>query len=229
MTVSVILLAGGIGARMRQNLPKQFLPLVEKPVAFYSLECFMELSEVGEIVVVCDPAYHALFADYTQDTRVHFALPGVRRQDSVWSGLQAIKQASQIVCIHDAARPFIDHALIKRVLSAASEHGAATVGMPIKFTLKQSTATGFVDKTLDRSLLWEIQTPQAVDFHLLYQGFDKVHQMGIDVTDDVSIIELLEKPVKLVEGDYANLKITTPEDMVVAEQWLAKKVGDRVL
>ncbi|MBS4167900.1 2-C-methyl-D-erythritol 4-phosphate cytidylyltransferase [Parachlamydia sp. AcF125] len=223
---SVILLAGGRGSRMRQAMPKQFLPLAGKPLVFFSLECFMALPEILEIVVVCDPVYHSLFANYMRDPRLRFALPGPRRQDSVWNGLQTIKQPPQIVCIHDAARPCIDQLLVKRVLKAAREHGAATAGMPLKFTLKQSTAAGFVDKTLDRSLLWEIQTPQAIDFCLLHQGFKKVHELNREVTDDVSMVELLEKPVKLVEGDYANLKITTPEDLIVAEQWLAKKSAE---
>lgn len=224
--VAVVLLAGGIGSRMGKPLPKQFLSLADKVIAHHSLDVFLTLDEVDEIVIVCHPSYRSFF-DVYKDSRIHFALPGVQRQDSVWNGLEALRHRPDLVCIHDAARPMIDVDLTRRVLAAGLEHGAATVGMPLRFTLKQSTQQGFVDKTLDRSLLWEIQTPQVIQRDLLLEGFEKVHRENLQVTDDVSVVELLAKPVKLVMGNSCNIKITTPEDLIFAEQWLAQKHAER--
>jgi len=224
-SVSVVLLAGGIGLRMGKPLPKQFLSLAGKIIAHYSLDVFLTLPELEEIVIVCHSSYRSFFDTY-QDDRIHFALPGKERQDSVWNGLQELRKTPALVCIHDAARPMIDENLTRRVLEAGLEHGAATVGMPLRFTVKQSTLQGFVDKTLDRSLLWEIQTPQVIQLELLMQGFAKVHREKLQVTDDVSVVECLAVPVKLVLGDPSNIKITTPEDLIFAEQWLAQKQAE---
>lgn len=227
MTISVILLAGGTGTRMGREVPKQFLKLAGKMIVHYSLEWFLALQETSEIAVVCHPDYRGYFDSY-QDPRLVFAMPGKLRQDSVWNGLKALKTQDGLVCIHDAARPLIDNALIQRVLEAARAYGAATVGMPLKFTLKQATKDGFVDKTLDRSLLWEIQTPQVIRYDLLHKGFAKAFQDHYEVTDDVSLVEHLGLPVKLVKGDERNLKITTPEDLTIAEQYIELQAAGRV-
>lgn len=213
----VILLAGGIGSRMGSKTPKQYLELCDKPIALHSFETFLEISEIEEIVVVCTEEFRELFKTSHQNKIVSFANPGERRQDSVWSGMQAIKSSSNIICVHDAARPFIDRQTILSVIESGAQHGAATVGVPAKSTIKVCNPNGFVKETLDRSTLWEIQTPQVVRRDWLEQGFAFVNERGLSVTDDVSIIELIGKPVKVVEGSYDNIKITTPEDLRIAE------------
>lgn len=217
---AVILLAGGIGSRMQSPTPKQFLLLQEKPVARYSFDLFSTLPNVAEIIVVCSPEYHSIFSSSNSDLRISFALPGARRQDSVFNGLQAMTRDCNVVCIHDTARPCITLPLVQRVIVAALEHGAATAAMPIKYTVKECNGDRFVKRTHDRSRLWEIQTPQAIQTSLLKNGFKQVLEDNLDVTDDVSIIELLGHPVKLVEGAYTNLKITTPEDLALAELFI---------
>lgn len=218
-TVSVILVAGGVGTRMKSTTPKQFLKINDKTIAMYSFELFLQMPEVKEIVVVCDPLYRPLFPQQAAKP-VHFALPGSRRQDSVFNGLQALSQKNDFVCIHDSARPAIDIPLIRRVIEGAAECGAATAGMPVKFTVKEQNAEGFVKQTLDRSRIWEIQTPQVIRRENLVKGFEHLDEKKIDVTDDVSIIELLNLPVKLVQGSYANMKVTTPEDLPLIERLL---------
>jgi 2-C-methyl-D-erythritol 4-phosphate cytidylyltransferase len=214
---AIILLAGGHGSRFGGDIPKQFIKLEEKPVVFYSLELFLNLEETTEVVIVCSPPYRSLFPSHP---RVSFALPGTRRQDSVFNGIQALKYDPKLVLIHDAARPLITKDIVLKVIEEARLHGAAAVGVPIKFTIKEHTGSHFVQNTLDRSHLWEVQTPQVIRSDLLYKGFQLADEKKLTVTDDVSLVELLKKPVKLVEGSYANLKITTPEDMILAKHLL---------
>ena len=216
---SVILLAGGIGSRMHLPMPKQFLALGEKPVALYSFELFLSLPEIDEIIVVCAPNFREFFNYSNPNLKsVLFALPGNRRQDSVFNGLQA--SSNELICIHDAARPFIDKKLVLRVLESGQQYGAATVAMPVKFTVKESDTQNFVTNTPDRAKIWEIQTPQVLHREILTQGFEHAHQHHTTVTDDVSLAELIGKKVKLVEGSHTNFKITVPADLTIANHLL---------
>ena len=225
-SLGLILLAGGKGERMKTTTPKQFLLIEGKPIARYSFDIFLKLPFLSEIVVVCDPKFHYLFQQTSQKIGVHFANPGLRRQDSVWNGLNALQSDCQYVGIHDAARPLIDLALCQRVLQAALENDASAPGLPAKNTIKSVDQSGFVINTLERSHLWEIQTPQFIKRDLIQKGFDFVNQHQLDVTDDVSLIEHLKLPVKIVEGDPHNIKITTQEDLVIAKQWISQKEED---
>lgn len=220
MTVCVILLAGGTGSRMGMPTPKQYLLLKNKPVIHYSFDLFMQMPEVAEVVVVCSSEYRHFFEKGNSKSRLTFALPGKRRQDSVENGLLAMTTDSSIVCVHDGVRPFIKQEIVRKAIDAAEKWGAATVGMPIKFTVKECDEHQIVNKTPDRSRVWEIQTPQAIKTDLLRKGFSHVRQHNLTVTDDTSIIEHLGLPVKLVEGCYTNLKITTPDDLALSEYLL---------
>lgn len=214
---SVILLAGGTGSRMQSTTPKQFLPLKGKPIALYSLDLLLSMPETAEIVVVCDPALRGHFGGYEN---LKWALPGARRQDSVYNGLQQVSEEATYVCVHDACRPFIDAPLVRRVFTAARDCGASAAGMPVRFTVKEIDGRNHVVNTPDRSYYWEIQTPQILRAPLLRQGFEKALADGLTVTDDTSLAELVGAPVKLAEGAYANIKITTPDDMAVAQTLL---------
>lgn len=215
--VAVILLAGGTGSRMKSDIPKQFLQLKNKPIVLHSFELFVCLQEAVEIVVICSPEYRHLFHIKDENITLTFAMPGERRQDSVYNGLQAITSNSQYVCVHDSARPCVTLPMIQRVIAAAHQHGAATAAMPIKFTVKEADQDLFVTQTPDRSRIWEIQTPQVIRKDWLKDGFAYALKNNLTVTDDVSLVELLKKPVKLVEGCYSNLKITTQEDLRLSE------------
>lgn len=217
--ISVILLAGGSGLRMGEEIPKQYLLLNGKPIARYSFDVFLAVPEITEITVVCDPSYRNVFTTES-DKQIRFALPGTRRQDSVYNGLQSVSLEQKIICVHDAARPFIDAPLVSRVLEAGTQNGAATVGLPLKFTVKEATSDQFVKCTPDRSLLWEIQTPQVIRKDLLEAGFSYAIENNLTVTDDVSLVELINHPVKLIEGSPFNIKITVPADLVMANQFI---------
>lgn len=214
---SLIFLAGGIGTRMKAAVPKQYLVLCKKHLALHSFEQFLSLNELEEIVVVCDPSYQALFSAYEKNVPIRFAQPGLRRQDSTFNGLQQLKNPS-LVCIHDSVRPFITPSLIRSVIQEANEWGAAALGVRVKSTIKRCDGAQIVVDTPLREHLWEIQTPQVIRADLLKEGFQEADMKQITVTDDVSLVELLGQPVKIVEGSSTNIKVTTPEDLLLAER-----------
>jgi len=219
--VSVILLAGGKGTRMRSSIPKQYLPLGGKPLALYSLELFAACKAISEIIIVCDLFYQPLFMPH--HTSLLFATPGNRRQDSVYSGLQKTSNPSKkthLICVHDSARPLAAPSDLMNVLAEAKKHGAAAAANLVKNTIKECDPQGFVQSTLDRSQLWEMYTPQVVEASLLKRGFKIALENNLTVTDDAALVELTGHPVKLVQGSYSNIKITTPEDLPLAETLL---------
>ena len=240
--VAVVLLAGGVGSRMKADRPKQFLELCGKPVLEHSLDLFLGLEGINSVVLVIDASYRDRFAEYAAGGKLSFADPGAERQDSVRSGLDGILDGSALVCIHDAARPLVTPKEIFDVIGDARAHGAAVLGVPVKATVsagvlfylgppraraqvKESDDGEFVLRTVDRSRLWEVHTPQVIKPDLLLEGFDRVREQGLEVTDDVSIVEQLGLPVKLTRGEYTNLKVTTPDDMVVATQILDERAA----
>eukprot|EP00529_Nitzschia_sp_RCC80_P026168 CAMPEP_0113463118 /NCGR_PEP_ID=MMETSP0014_2-20120614/12470_1 /TAXON_ID=2857 /ORGANISM="Nitzschia sp." /LENGTH=346 /DNA_ID=CAMNT_0000355057 /DNA_START=113 /DNA_END=1153 /DNA_ORIENTATION=- /assembly_acc=CAM_ASM_000159 len=233
--VGFVVLAGGTGSRMKANMPKQYLPLKGTPVLHYSLDLFLE--RLGEycssqqentkppkyVVLVMDPSYQDQYRSVLTGPykdRFGIASPGVERQGSVENGVKALVELSagkcQYVAIHDSARPLVTIQEICNVVRDAKTHGAAVLGVPCKATIKESDDGTFVQRTIPRSRLWEVHTPQVIKVDTLLRGFEKVDAENLEVTDDVSIVEALKEPVKLTLGEYTNLKITTPEDMDVA-------------
>jgi len=215
--VGVILLAGGVGSRMKAGKPKQFLELEGKPMLMHSLDLFRGLEGVDSITIVIAEEYRDMFDDIVKkDDRIRFAGPGKERQDSVFNGLQQVPDSATLVAVHDAARPLVTPEEVYNVFRDAKEHGAAVLAVPMKATVKESEDGSFVLRTIERSRLWEIHTPQVIRPDLLKKGFEKVEKEGLEVTDDVSIIEQLPSPVKITVGEYTNIKVTTPEDMPMA-------------
>ncbi|MCH9613163.1 MAG: 2-C-methyl-D-erythritol 4-phosphate cytidylyltransferase [Chlamydiia bacterium] len=207
MKVAVILLAGGTGTRMGTSVPKQFLDLDGKPIARYSFDLFKELDYVTQVVVVCPEIYREIFPPDTT-----FANPGERRQDSVYNGFLETARGVDLICIHDAARPFISKEDVEKLLQEALVSKAATLACPVRYTVKEVTE-GLIQKTLNRTNLYEIHTPQMISPELLEEGFKKATDEEISVTDDVSLVELLKRPVSVVEGSPKNIKITYPDDL----------------
>ena len=210
--ITVILLAGGAGTRMGGNLPKQFRLLKGKPLCLYSYEFFFKHPDVNEIIVVCDPRYRSFFPTTTQ-----FALPGLRRQDSVYNGLISASKNADIICIHDSARPFIEKGPFNELLKEAHRIGAAALAIPTTNTIKEADAEHCVCRTLPRHNLWEIQTPQAIRPSLLFKAYAYAQTHQLEVTDDLSLIEAIHEPAVLVPSSPSNLKITSSFDWIVAE------------
>lgn len=234
-----LILAGGTGSRMKANMPKQFLTLRSCPVLHYSLHLFLEklpkycndngLTPPSQVVLVLDPKYQPDYQSIVDkyEGRLAFANPGVERQGSVENGLNKLVDLTDGKCdyiaVHDSARPLVTIPEIVNVVSDAQSVGAAVLGVPCKATIKESDDGETVQRTIPRSRLWEVHTPQVVKVEALLRGFDKVEKENLEVTDDVSIIEALGEPVKLTLGEYTNLKITTPEDMDVATAILSDR------
>lgn len=206
--LSIILLAGGKGLRFGGTTPKQYLKLGDKPVVRHS---FDKLAHLGEMIVVAAKEWHPLFPS----EGVLFAEPGIRRQDSLYNGLQYA--SGDLILIHDGARPFFDLSDVEKLIETGEEVGAAALATPLKNTLKRSDENFRVKETLDRALLWEIHTPQVVKKDSLIRGCDKAIREGITVTDDVAVAELIGAQVKLVLAKEGNIKITTAEDLAWAE------------
>jgi 2-C-methyl-D-erythritol 4-phosphate cytidylyltransferase len=216
---SLIFLAGGSGTRMGGEIPKQFRPLFGKPLALYSLETFAGILEIDEIIVVCEPRFRSTFASIQKP--IIFVSPGSRRQDSVYHGLMASSNRSDLICVHDSARPFVEKESIIHLIETARISGAAALAIPATNTIKQADKSRCVQKTLPREELWELQTPQAVKRPLFLKAYAYAHQQKIEATDDLSLVEALGEKTYVVKSSPGNFKITTPFDWTIAEKLCA--------
>lgn len=216
--LSAIVLAAGKGARLNAAVPKPLVRIGRKSAIVYSLNSLNKHPDIDEIIVVLSLANHdriiKVVKRYAFKKIKAFVLGGLRRQDSVYSGLKAVSKNSDWVLIHDSARPFIDRESITKVILAAKKYQAAILAVRPKATIKFSRKGSIVSETLNRDKLWEAQTPQVFKKNLLLKAYKK-YCRG-DVTDDASLVEKMGKKVKVVEGDYGNIKITTAEDLLVA-------------
>lgn len=225
-----IVLAAGQGKRMGGTVPKQFLELDGNPLLYYSLECFEHSELISEIILVTSkgaiPFCRRIVEKYGF-RKIKYVVPGGKeRYDSVYEGLKACKDCD-IVFIHDGARPFPDREMLKRTMEAADKYGACVAAVPAKDTMKVGNAENIVEKTLDRKKLWNVQTPQVFRYDLICQAHEEIRKGCMEgVTDDAMIVETLGTcPVKLAMGSYDNIKVTTPEDLLIAENILKRRTA----
>ena len=223
---TAIVLAAGQGKRMHSKIQKQFLEIQGYPVLYYSLRCFQESPLIQDIILVTGEdalsyCKEEIVKKYGFTKVSNVIAGGKERYDSVYAGLCACKDC-RYVLIHDGARPFITEEIIERGLEQVTETGACVVGMPPKDTIKLSDAEGYVKETPDRKCVWTIQTPQIFSYALIREAHDSIRKKDMSkITDDAMVIEQ-ETGVKvaLAEGSYQNIKITTPEDLYIAEAFL---------
>jgi len=222
---SAILLAAGSGSRLEAPVSKPLVKIGKYPVFLYSLRALIACPQIDEIIVVVNPANQRQITGIIRKSSFKkvkaVVLGGRRRQDSVYNGLHAVKESSRWVLIHDSARPFIERALISKVIRQAVKHGAAILAVRPKATIKLA-AGFFVTRTLNRKKLWEVQTPQVFKKDLLLKAYKKY--LHAPVTDDASLIEKLGKQVNIVPGSYGNIKITTSEDLFLAKLIVQRKI-----
>lgn len=236
MKTTAIVLAAGSGSRMNSNVKKQYMQICGKPLILYALEAF-EKSFIDEIILVL-PANDI---DYVTKNIVEPAgfskikaivQGGSTRYHSVRLGLLAASKDTEAVFIHDGARPFIDEAMLTRALDAVREYGACVIGMPAKDTIKIADSDGYADTTPDRDKTWIIQTPQVFLYPEILDLYEELNSReqelidkGVNVTDDAMVMETFgTRKVKLVEGSYENIKITTPIDICFAESIISNKM-----
>lgn len=227
---TAIVLAAGQGKRMNSKVQKQFLMLKGKPVLYYSLKCFEESPRIEEIILVtgkesCEYCRKEIAEKYGF-LKIKKIIPGGReRYDSVYEGLLAC-EGTDYVLIHDGARPFITEEILERCCREVKKWEACTVGMPSKDTVKIADRDGCVSVTPDRASVWNIQTPQIFRYSLIKEAHDSIRKKKMtQITDDAMIVEQeTGSRVKLVEGSYQNIKITTPEDLLIAEAFLEHRI-----
>ena len=227
---AAIVLSAGVGSRMKSDIPKQYMDLEGKPVICYSLKAF-EDAGFSSIVLVCgkdDVDYCRKEIVEKHDLKnVTAIVPGGKeRYHSVYEGLKAVG-AADYVFIHDGARPMLSQEIIERLKSAVVKEDAAVAGMPVKDTIKIVDDEAYVSDTPERQYVWQVQTPQCFSFPIIYNAYKSVIQDEEEgwtipkITDDAMVLEYAtDHEVKMVEADYRNIKITTPEDLVIAAAFL---------
>ncbi len=240
---TAIMLAAGGGSRMKSDVAKQYMLLRGKPLLWYALQAVEESAVIDDCILVTG-AEDIIYVKEEIVERYGFRkvdriiAGGKERYDSVYQALRVIEEDGMRVSnrdgflfIHDGARPFLTEAILRRNYEAVERFRACVTGMPVKDTIKIADRDGFAAQTPDRSLVWQIQTPQVFESSLILEAYDRLQQEkerlaadGIRITDDAMVVEtLMGLPVKLVEGSYENIKITTPEDLLTAEAFLDRR------
>jgi 2-C-methyl-D-erythritol 4-phosphate cytidylyltransferase len=228
MQVSAIIPAAGSGARMG-GIKKPYMDLAGKPILAHTLTIFQQCSLVNSIAVVTAKGDEArcvqdVVTAYGINKPLSIVTGGDTRQESVFNALRELPSNTDVVVIHDAVRPFVTEELILRSIDNANQYGSAIVAVPVKDTIKESDGDGFVMKTLDRRKLWAIQTPQTFKYDLIMKAHLYARENNIQATDDAFLVEQIGHKVKLIMGSYENIKITTPEDIVIAKAILESRL-----
>jgi 2-C-methyl-D-erythritol 4-phosphate cytidylyltransferase len=223
--LTAIVVAGGRGLRMGATQPKQFLRLGSRPILAHTLRVFEAHGGFGRIYLVVGREYwercqREVLRPLNLSTPIQLVPGGDERQDSVYNALAAMAPTTTWVVVHDGVRPFTSPEEINRCLAQAQIHGAAIVGCPLADTVKQVSPQGLIASTLPRSQLWRAQTPQVFSYPQLWAAHQRARRDKYQVTDDAQLLEWLGQPVALVPGRSANIKITTPEDLILAEALL---------
>lgn len=222
---TAIILAAGSGKRMNSKVHKQYLIIQDRPVLYYSLKAF-EDSAVDEIVLVVGKGEEEFcrreIVDKYGISKVKAIVEGGKeRYHSVFEGLKQTSDADYVL-IHDGARPFVNQDIIRRCMQEVQKYQACVVGMPVKDTIKIADEEGYAKQTPDRKNVWMIQTPQTFSYALIYEAYEEMLKTeDTAITDDAMVLERIKgKKSKLIEGSYRNIKITTPEDLLIANVYL---------
>ncbi|PWM50849.1 MAG: 2-C-methyl-D-erythritol 4-phosphate cytidylyltransferase [Clostridiales bacterium] len=226
MSNTAVILAAGLGKRMQAGHNKQFIEICGQSVLTHTLTVFAQIPEIAKIVLVVrageeDPCRNMI--PEIAESKTVLAIGGKERQDSVHNGIRAITWECEYILIHDGARPLVTEEIIRRTLLAAKNSGAAICAVPVKDTIKQADSDGNVLATIPRESLWAVQTPQVFRADLIRRAYENAYVHNHYGTDDASLVEYLGEKIKIVTGDYENIKITTPEDIPTAEQILQKR------
>lgn len=227
--VVAIVPAAGLGKRFGEGTNKPFASLGNKPLLIWAVKTFQEMPEVEEIIPVVKEAdmelCSRLFRQYSITKIRQIAPGGLERQDSVLNGLRFISDRESVIIIHDGVRPFADRSIVINALQQLTDCDGVVVGVPLKDTVKEVRG-GFVLSTPKRDLLWAVQTPQIFNFQALYSAYEKAIADSFYTTDDSALVERNGGIVKVIPGSYMNIKVTTPEDLLVAEVFRNMMGGD---
>ncbi len=230
MRTLAIVLAGGAGKRMGASTNKQFLLLDNKPIIVHTLQIFEECRPVDGVYLVVNQKdlpviQEEILETYRFNKVMKLVIGGRLRQDSVRNGLEAIESPCDIVIIHDGARPFVSPAFIEKGIFLMEMFDAIIPALPVKDTIKVISKEGFVQKTLERDSLWHVQTPQTFKHDLIVRAYREGMAKKLCGYDDATFLEFIGKKVKVIEGSPYNIKITTPEDLIIAKGILSQLKG----
>lgn len=217
--------AAGSGTRMNSATPKQYLPMLGRAVLLHTLDVFLGMRSCTGIVIATDDetTVRNLLGDVLSSGKITVVRGGARRQDSVAHAIDAIPgDEDTVVLVHDAVRPCVEASHVQAVADTAAIHGAAVLAVHAHDTLKE-VHEGVIERTIDRSIIWQAQTPQGSWTSLFRRAFAHAREQGITATDDVSLIEALGHPVRIVQGSHSNIKITQPVDIAIAETILRQQ------
>ena len=232
MNVVAIIAAGGVGKRLKARRHKPFVRLAGRPMLAWTLSALERAAAIDGIVVVShrdDVAkVQRLSKQYRYQKVIRVVPGGVSRMSSVFRGLEALPPSAEWVVVHDGARPFVTPALIQAALRAARQAKAVVTAVPVVPTIKRARGR-WVEATLNRNHLWAVQTPQVFHRNLLKRAHAKAMARGATATDDATLVEALGHRVRIVPGDHRNIKVTTPDDLIVAEAFLKQKRSDPLL
>jgi len=229
MKSEVVIVSAGKGQRLMEGTKKQFLSLAGKPILAHTIDKFEACPLIHSILLVVgqedmDYCMKEIVEKY-QYRKISKIVPGGKqRQDSVKNGIDTLSGDVDIVAIHDGVRPFVTREMIEESIRSTVRFGAVVFGMPVKETVKMAHPDGTVLKTLDRESLWHIQTPETFQVNVIKEAYQKATEDGFTGTDDASLVERLGIKVHLLPGSYTNIKITTPEDLILANLFLQTKV-----
>lgn len=223
MKTSAVIVAAGSGRRMGAGINKVYMPLGDKCVLWHTLKAFAASNAVDEIVIVTDSENMIRAAEIAAELDIFFKVVegGAERQDSVLSGILAAD--GDMVAVHDGARAMITPELIKKVINDAEKYGASALGVVPKDTIKTADGDGFITATVERNGTYLIQTPQVFDRELLINAHEEAKEDGFSATDDCAVMERMGIKIKVSEGSYENIKLTTPEDIFTAERILKER------
>ena len=221
---TAVIVAAGKGKRMGTDISKQFLPLCGKEILTHTVEVFEKADRIRDIVLVTGTDslqdVQDMVQEYGWQKVISVVAGGKERQDSVWNGLQAVSEDTEIVLIHDGVRPFVTEEILDLSIETAVEVGGCVAGVPAKDTIKVCNSENIAIDTPDRSTLWQIQTPQTFRKELIVKAYEQAKAEGFVGTDDASLAENSGYSVKVIMGSYRNIKITTKEDLLIGEAFL---------
>jgi 2-C-methyl-D-erythritol 4-phosphate cytidylyltransferase len=228
MNATAIIVAAGLGKRMGESVPKQFLSLLGRPLLAHTLFPFESVQEIREVIVLLPAGWeercrHEIIEKYGFKKVSKLVAGGKERQDSVYRGLKEASAKSKLIVIHDGARPLVTKAIIEASLDTASTCGSAVVAIPLADTLKRVESDHLIKKTLKRAGLWLAQTPQTFRREIVLKAYEAAIRDGYYGTDDAALVERAGFEVKVVPGAITNLKVTTPEDLRLAELYLKER------
>ena len=222
----LIIVAARTGSRMKKDINKQFIKLDNKEIIAYTIDKFYINDEIDDIVVVIKKDEEDYFKENILEKynfkNIKIAYGGEERQDSVYNGIQKLDKNCEVVLVHDGARPFVTEEIINNSIQEAKKHNAVVVGVKVKDTIKVVGEEGNIVDTPNRKYLWSVQTPQVFKYDIITKAYENAYNENYYGTDDAMLVEKIGYDVKMIEGSYDNIKITTQEDLNFGEQILRK-------